>query len=74
LLLMDWAKIRFEFTLATTNPFGEVTYFERQSGEFGKFYEDSANNLSIYISDRANERKHCRKSFTKRNFVGDSSE
>ena len=41
------AKIRFEFTLATTNPFGEVTYFERQSGEFGKFYEDSAKNLQF---------------------------
>jgi two-component system phosphate regulon sensor histidine kinase PhoR len=41
------AKIRFEFTLATTNPFGEVTYFERQSGDFGKFYEDSANNLQF---------------------------
>lgn len=41
------AKIRFEFTLATTNPFGEVTYFERQSSEFGKFYEDSANNLQF---------------------------
>jgi two-component system phosphate regulon sensor histidine kinase PhoR len=39
------AKIRFEFTLATTNVFGEVTYFERQSADFGKFYEDSANNL-----------------------------
>ena len=25
------AKIRFEFTFASTNPFGEVTYFERQS-------------------------------------------
>ena len=41
------AKIRFEFTLATTNPFGEVTYFERQSGEFGKFWEDSANNIQF---------------------------
>lgn len=41
------AKIHFEFTLATTNPFGEVTYFERQSSEFGKFYEDSANNLQF---------------------------
>jgi len=41
------AKIRFEFTLATTNPFGEVTYFERQSSEFGKFYEDSANNIQF---------------------------
>jgi len=41
------AKIRFEFTLATTNPFGEVTYFERQSGHFGEFYEDSANNLQF---------------------------
>ena len=40
-------KIRFEFTLATTNPFGEVTYFERQSGEFGKFWEDSANNIQF---------------------------
>lgn len=41
------AKIRFEFTLATTNPFGEVTYFERQSGEFGKFWEDSASNIQF---------------------------
>src|SRR6187549_753374 len=41
------AKIQFEFTLATTNPFGEVTYFERQSGEFGKFWEDSANNIQF---------------------------
>jgi two-component system, OmpR family, phosphate regulon sensor histidine kinase PhoR len=46
-VLNGLAKIRFEFTLATTNPFGEVTYFERQSGEFGKFYEDSANNLQF---------------------------
>ncbi|HET9432743.1 MAG TPA: HAMP domain-containing sensor histidine kinase, partial [Chitinophagaceae bacterium] len=29
-----------------TNPYGEVTYFERQSANFGKFYEDSANHLS----------------------------
>ena len=29
----------------TTNPFGEVTYFERQSANFGKFYEDSAINF-----------------------------
>src|SRR6185369_7801419 len=41
------AKIRFEFTLATTNPFGEVTYFERQSSDFGRFYEDSANNIQF---------------------------
>ena len=41
------AKIRFEFTLATTNPFGEVTYFERQSGEFGRFWEDSASNIQF---------------------------
>jgi two-component system phosphate regulon sensor histidine kinase PhoR len=41
----DLAKIKFEFTLATTNVFGEVTYFERQSADFGKFYEDSSNNL-----------------------------
>ena len=46
-VLNGLAKIHFEFTLATTNPFGEVTYFERQSGEFGKFYEDSANNLQF---------------------------
>ena len=39
-------KIRFEFSLASTNPYGEVTYFERQSSYFGKFYEDSASNLS----------------------------
>lgn len=41
------AKIRFEFTLATTNPFGEVTYFERQSSDFGRFWEDSANNIQF---------------------------
>ena len=46
-VINDLAKIRFEFTLATTNPFGEVTYFERQSSGFGKFYEDSANNLQF---------------------------
>ncbi len=39
-------KIRFEFSLASTNPYGEVTYFERQSANFGKFYEDSAHHLS----------------------------
>ena len=42
----DLAKIKFEFALASTNPFGEVTYLERQSSNFGKFYEDSARNLS----------------------------
>ena len=41
----DLAKIRFEFALASTNPYGEVTYLERQSAYFGKFYEDSANTL-----------------------------
>jgi two-component system phosphate regulon sensor histidine kinase PhoR len=40
------AKIKFEFALASTNPYGEVTYLERQSSYFGKFYEDSASNLS----------------------------
>ena len=40
------ATIRFEFAIASTNPFGEVTYFERQSANFGKFYEDSAHHLS----------------------------
>src|SRR4029079_15159848 len=28
------AKIRFEFALASTNPYGEVTYLERQSSNF----------------------------------------
>ena len=42
----DLAKIRFEFSLASTNPFGEVTYFEKQSSNFGNFYEDSAINFS----------------------------
>jgi len=42
----DLAKTKFEFSLASINPFGEVTYFEKQSANFGKFYEDSANNLS----------------------------
>lgn len=41
------AKIRFEFALASTNPFGEVTYLERQSSNFGKFYEDSAKNYPV---------------------------
>ena len=40
------AKIRFEFALASTNPYGEVTYLERQSSNFARFYEDSAKNLS----------------------------
>ncbi len=40
-------KIHFEFAVASTNPFGEVTYFERQSGNFGKFFEDSARNYSV---------------------------
>lgn len=34
----------FEFALASTNPFGEVTYLERQSANFGKFFEDTVNN------------------------------
>src|SRR6185436_7188185 len=42
----ELSKIRFEFALASTNPYGEVTYLERQSSYFGKFYEDSASNLS----------------------------
>ena len=42
-------KIDFEFTIASTNPFGEVTYFERQSANFGKFYEDSAKNYQVII-------------------------
>jgi two-component system phosphate regulon sensor histidine kinase PhoR len=41
------SKIHFEFTVASTNPFGEVTYFERQSANFGKFYEDSAKNYPV---------------------------
>ncbi|HET6721333.1 MAG TPA: HAMP domain-containing sensor histidine kinase [Chitinophagaceae bacterium] len=45
-ILNGLEKIRFEFSLASTNPYGEVTYFERQSANFGKFYEDSANHLS----------------------------
>ena len=42
-------KVHFEFALASTNPFGEVTYFERQSANFGKFYEDSAKNYQYII-------------------------
>lgn len=42
----DLAKIRFEFSLASTNPFGEVTYFEKQSSNFANFFEDSAINFS----------------------------
>ena len=40
------ATIHFEFAIASTNPYGEVTYFERQSANFGKFWEDSAHHLS----------------------------
>jgi len=43
----DLANIRFEFSLASTNPLGEVTYFERQSANFAKFFEDSAKNYSV---------------------------
>ena len=43
----DLAKTHFEFSLASTNPFGEVTYFERQSANFGEFYEDSAKNYPV---------------------------
>jgi len=46
-LLNGLAKIRFEFAIASTNPFGEVTYLERQSANFGKFYEDSAKNYPV---------------------------
>ena len=42
-------KVHFEFALASINPFGEVTYFERQSANFGKFYEDSANNYQYVV-------------------------
>lgn len=38
-------KTRFEFALATTNPFGELTYLERRSGNFGIFFEDTAKNF-----------------------------
>jgi two-component system phosphate regulon sensor histidine kinase PhoR len=40
-------KTHFEFALASTNPFGEVTYIERQSANFGQFFEDSSNSKSI---------------------------
>jgi two-component system phosphate regulon sensor histidine kinase PhoR len=46
-MLNGLGKIRFEFALASTNPFGEVTYLERQSANFGKFYEDSAKNYPV---------------------------
>ncbi len=45
------AKTDFEFALASTNPYGEVTYVERQSANFGIFFEklmtDSSNIKSI---------------------------
>ena len=46
-ILNDLQSIRFEFALASTNPMGEVTYLERQSGNFGKFYEDSSKNYPV---------------------------
>ena len=39
-------KVNFEFALASVNPFGEVTYLERQSANFGKYFEDSSNTYS----------------------------
>lgn len=44
------AKINFEFTLATTNVFGEVTYFERQSNDFGKLFEEFTADSSLHKS------------------------
>lgn len=46
----DLAKIRYEFTLATTNVFGEVTYFERQSNEFGKIFDEFTQDSSRHKS------------------------
>ncbi len=40
------ADTHFEFALASTSPLGMVTYWERQSGNFGKLIEDSANCYS----------------------------
>ena len=34
----------FEFALASTSPLGLVTYWERQSNGFQKYFEDTANN------------------------------
>jgi two-component system phosphate regulon sensor histidine kinase PhoR len=34
----------FEFALASTSPLGMVTYWERQSPGFQKYFEDTANN------------------------------
>ena len=45
----DLAQTHFEFALASTNPFGEVTYIERQSQNFGNFFEDSSNSKSIIL-------------------------
>lgn len=39
-------NVKFEFALASVNPFGEVTYLERQSANFGKYFEDSTNTYS----------------------------
>jgi two-component system, OmpR family, phosphate regulon sensor histidine kinase PhoR len=49
-LANDLAKIKFEFTLATTNVFGEVTYFERQSNDFGKLFEEFTEDSSRHKS------------------------
>ena len=40
------ADTHFEFALASTSSLGMVTLWERQSGNFGKFLEDSANCYS----------------------------
>lgn len=42
----DLADIHFEFALASTSSLGMVTYWERQSQNFGKLFEDSVNCYS----------------------------
>ena len=40
----DLAKTKFEFALVSTNPMGMVTYWERQSPGFQKYFGDTLNN------------------------------
>lgn len=48
-VLQGLAGTHFEFALASTTSLGAIGYFERQSKNFAKFFEDSAKSYS-YIS------------------------
>ncbi len=48
-LLNNLKDIKFEFAIASLNKSGLMSYFERQSKNFVKYYEDSVNNFSDLV-------------------------